>query len=136
MKRFLIAMIVIMSMVMTSVAVSAKTTTKSSSKAKSSTTLTMKRTADGYPDITGHTYSYKESGVTFKFTFKPNNVLSIIASCQGQTATSVSGWSQSQSQVTIYNNDGSVWNFTKVGDNAKQLRGYIEGELTTFTLVK
>lgn len=138
MKRFLIAMAVIVALVMASVSVTAKTPAKSGSKAKSSTSVTMKRTADGYPDVTGHTYSTKENGITFKFTLKPNNICSVTASYRGESYTEHIGWEQHQSSVLIYNSDnGSAFHLTKIGDNAKQLNGYDnEGNYFSLTLVK
>lgn len=126
MKRLIFAITVIGALFIASVNVTAATPKKRSS-AKTTQTVPMKLNAEGYADMTGHSYSCKGvEAVTFKFVFKPKHAMTLSMYNEGKyVGTSYGFWEQKGDQVIIYDeNQVYLMSLNNKSEKGERLDGY------------
>ena len=137
MKR-LISILTVMTLMVGafSFSVEAKTT-KSTKKSTSSASVSMRQTADGYADLTGHTYKCTYDGETVTVRFA-NTGYAYWTSVKNKNKNSFTTyWAyQGQGMVATFLDDGSQSVDFQILENGKKLKMYMGGEVFVMNLVK
>lgn len=112
-------------------------TTNSNKKSTSSATVSMRQTADGYADLTGHTYECTYDGETITIRFA-NTGYAYWTSVKNKNENSLTSyWAyQGQGIVATFMDDGSQSVDFQILENGKKLKMCVEGEALIMNLVK
>ena len=124
MKR-LISICMLAALILCGVSADAKTSSKKSTAKKSTSAAAASVTAkfaDGYPDISGHTYSMVDNGITIKVTFKSNGDANVNLSDKRHSENRAFEWEYfGDGIVELAAVDGSTGMYVFIADNGKKL---------------
>lgn len=134
MKKIIVLAMMCLMLVCGAVNLEAKTRAK---KGKATTTATVPKDANGYPDITGHSYRYKGSPETMTIAFKGNNRCTMTLRRGSKSDSMQCIWQMIDGQVEVFDLNEYPLMVFSITDDGKQIRSPgIDGNPLVFQLVK
>ena len=108
---------------------------KSSGRSKSSSSVVFPQYADGYADISGHSYACTYQGETTTIKFGRDGIARFTGTDRGKKHSFNLWWSyQGMGVVSVFGDDGSQSIDFDIEDNGKALNAYMDGIPLTFKL--